>query len=225
MKNIASAIMIITALLSFGHSKSISIPNDWMLENIKKPAKFVQQKSIAPYGVQNKKILFNENGYMSQIDIDYQLGQTKNFISIHVAPYNDNHRYLLLVEKLDENDILSVDFNNIETLAGLKTQEQLWKNSHQTELKSKQMMRMTNYNSDYMAESILESNMNLPIVQLQSEAELKNIKISPNTLYMIVTERDHHDSWTKRISVQKDSMGEILKTIEERTIEYYDILL
>ena len=225
MKKIVSAITIISALLSFGQAKSVNIPNDWVLESINQPAKSVQHKSTSPYGVQNKTIIFNEDGYMNKIDMNYQIGNKTNFISVHVAPYNENHRYLLMVEKLDENEILSVDFNKIETLAGLKTQEQLWKDDYQAELKTKKMMRMTNYNSDYNAESILMNDINMPIVYLDSQEELEKIKVQPNTMYMIVTETDQHDTWTKRLSIQKGAMGELLTTTEERTIEYYDILL
>ncbi len=225
MKKIVSAITIISALLSFGQAKSVNIPNDWVLESINQPAKSVQHKSISPYGIQNKTIIFNEDGYMNKIDMNYQIGNKTNFISVHVAPYNDNHRYLLMVEKLDENEILSVDFNKIETLAGLKTQEQHWKDDYQAELKTKKMMRMTNYNADYNAESIFMNNVSMPIVYLDSQEELEKIKVQPNTMYMIVTESDHHDTWTKRVSIQKGAMGELLTTIEERTIEYYDILL
>ncbi|MGL4674244.1 MAG: hypothetical protein ACRCXK_05235 [Wohlfahrtiimonas sp.] len=225
MKKIVSAITIISALLSFGQAESMNIPNDWVLESINQPAKSVQHKSTSPYGVQNKTIIFNEDGYMNKIDMNYQIGNKTNFISVHVAPYNENLRYLLMVEKLDENEILSVDFNNIQTLAGLKTQEQLWKNERQSELKTKKLMQMTNYNSDYNAESILVQDVDMPIVYLDNTEELDNIKIKPNTMYMIVTETDEHDSWTRRMSIQKGAMGELLTTIEERTIEYYDILL
>lgn len=225
MKKIVSAITVITALLSFGHTESITIPNDWTIESINQPAKSVQHKSISPYGIQNKTISFNEDGYMNKIDMNYKVGKATHYLSIHVAPYNNNQRYLLMVEKSDEAAIQSVDFNNIETLAGLQTQEQLWKNSYQSELKSHRMMRMTNYNSEFNAEYVLQHDINTPIVYLNTQEELKKIKVQPNTLYMIVTETDQHDSWTKRLSIQKDSLGELMTTIEERTIEYYDILL
>ena len=225
MKKIVSAITVISALLSFGHTESIAIPNDWMIESINQPAKSVQQKSTSPYGIQNKTILFNEDGYMNKIDMSYNIGKKTHYLSIHVAPYNGNKRYLLMVEKSNEAEIQSIDFNNIETLAGLKTQEQLWKNSHQTELKTNKMMRMTNYNSEFNADYVLQHDMDMPIVYLDKQEDLKKIKVQPNTLYMIVTETDQHDSWTRRLSIHKDSLGELMTTIEERTIEYYDILL
>lgn len=225
MKKIASAIIIMNGILSFGHTETINIPNDWIIESINQPAKSIQQKSISPYGTQNKTIIFNKNGYINQININYQVGNKINFVSIHVSPYNENHRYLLIVEKLDENEILSVDFNNIETLAGLKTQEQIWRNERQSELKTKKLMRMTNYNSDYNAESVLTQNIIMPVIYLNNTEELTHIKIQPDTMYMIVTETDEHDSWTKRMSVQKGSVDELLTTTEERTIEYYNTLL
>ncbi len=225
MKKIVSALILANALLSFGHTESMTIPNDWILESINQPAKSIQQTSTSPYGVQNKTILFNEDGYMSKIDMNYQLGHKVNFVSVHVSPYNDNHRYLLMVEKLDENEILSVDFNNIETLAGLKTQEQIWTNEHQSELKTNKLMRMTNYNSDHNAEYVLINDINMPIIYLDNPEELEKIQVEPNTMYLIVTESDEYDSWTKRMSIQQGSIGELFTTIEERTIEYYDILL
>lgn len=224
MKRHITITLICSLLTTITFAQSNNIPNDWLLEGIKKPAKSVTHQSTSPYGVQHKTTEYTQDGYMHLVNMNYQLGQKEGFIRIKILPYENAKRYLLTMEKDSLDDLSKVNFNDIQTLPGLITQKQEWEDTHQMQFKSKKLQLTTNYLPNYQVASIESPVLNMPITYL-SPAELKSQTIQPNVMYIVVTERDEFGSWTKRMSIQRGIIDDVFTTVEERNIEYYDILL
>lgn len=222
-------IMLIALLISYATAQEIIPPTDWVLNDIKAPAKSAVLTIQSGDNISQHKSNYNELGFLNTEII--AVPDNKVMI-INYSDYVNNRRTSISGIGKDENTALSKLQSNKHLASMIDTEE--WINNHQFIYDNGYTRTIHTFNDKLQPISsnttiledkelnLKEIKWDIDILYINSEAELNNLTLKPNTTYIIELEHDDHNSWTKQklIHTKEDANERNIVNIT-RSIDYY----